>query len=92
MQADIIGAAAAVLTTASFLPQAIRVIRTSDTAAISLWMYALFVTGVVLWGIYGALLKSAPIIAANLVTLALALIILVQKVRHVRAARKRAGG
>lgn len=83
LDADWIGSVAAVLTTTSFLPQAIRVIRLRDTTAISLWMYVLFVIGIALWEIYGLMIGSRPVIVANIVTLALASIILVQKIRHV---------
>ncbi|MEZ5922288.1 MAG: SemiSWEET transporter [Parvularculaceae bacterium] len=87
--ADIIGMVAAVLTTLSFAPQALHVIRTDDTKAISLTMYVLFVTGLVCWEIYGLLIHSVPVIIANIVTIALALIILTQKIRHVLAERER---
>ena len=89
MYADVIGGLAAALTTVSFLPQAVRVIRTNDTAAISLWMYVLFTVGLVCWEAYGWMIGSKPVIIANLVTLALALVILTQKVRHVLAGRPR---
>ncbi|MFN3958540.1 MAG: SemiSWEET transporter [Parvularculaceae bacterium] len=79
---DFLGTAAALLTTASFLPQAIRVIRTNDTRAISLVMYLMFTVGVGLWFAYGLALGSAPIILANAVTFLLAAVILTQKVRH----------
>ncbi|MEQ1930152.1 MAG: SemiSWEET transporter [Parvularculaceae bacterium] len=82
MNADIVGSVAAVLTTASFLPQAIRVLRTGDTQAISLTMYAMFVVGIALWGVYGVMIGSLPVIGSNVVTFALASLILVQKIRH----------
>ncbi|MCG6861915.1 MAG: SemiSWEET transporter [Chromatiaceae bacterium] len=78
---EIIGFMAAVLTTASFVPQVVRTIRTRDTHAISVWMYLLFCTGVALWGIYGVLLGSWPIILANGVTFALSAAVLFLKVR-----------
>ena len=85
--ADIIGGAAAILTTASFFPQALHVLRTRDTRAISLTMYALFTTGVALWGAYGVMTMQWPIIIANGVTVVLALLILSLKLRDVLAAR-----
>lgn len=91
MDAEIVGGIAATLTTIAFLPQALRVLRTGDTAAISLWMYALFVTGIALWEVYGLMIGSRPVIASNIVTFALAVVILVQKIRHMRRARKGAG-
>lgn len=84
---DLLGTLAAILTTASFLPQAIRVIRTNDTAAISLAMYLMFTAGVGLWFAYGVAIGSLPVIVANSVTFALAAVILVQKIRHLLRAR-----
>ena len=80
---DMIGLFAAVLTTISFLPQTLLVLRTGKTDGISLCMYALFTTGVAGWLIYGILVGALPIILANAITLALAATILVLKVRAV---------
>ncbi|GGY46930.1 SemiSWEET transporter [Parvularcula lutaonensis] len=73
--------AAAVLTTASFVPQALLVLRTGKTEGISLTMYAMFTVGVACWLVYGAILGSWPMIVANLITLALASLILSLKIR-----------
>jgi len=72
----IIGSAAALFTTVSFIPQAIKVIRTRDTRSISLGMYAIFSGGVALWLVYGIMKRDMPIIIANAVTLVFALTIL----------------
>lgn len=77
-----IGYIAATLTTISFLPQAIQVFKTKNVTSISLGMYCIFTTGVLLWLIYGVLQKDAPIIIANAVTLVLACAILVMKWRY----------
>ncbi|WP_280769606.1 SemiSWEET transporter [Salipaludibacillus daqingensis] len=78
----IIGLLAAVLTTVSFLPQAIKTIKEKNTESISLGMYTLFTTGVFLWLVYGIMIKDIPIIAANLVTFALASFILGMKLKY----------
>lgn len=70
------GTIAAILTTASFLPQAIKTIKTKDTEGISTVMYSMFVVGVFLWIIYGIQLRDMPIIVANVITFVLASIIL----------------
>ncbi len=70
------GYGAACLTSASFLPQAIKVIKTRNTDGLSLIMYAMFTLGVAFWVIYGVLLAAWPVIIANVVTLILAVIIL----------------
>lgn len=78
---ELIGYLAAALTTCSFVPQAWLTFRTRDVSGISLGMYSVFTTGVALWLVYGLLLGAWPIVSANAVTLALALAILVMKLR-----------
>lgn len=78
---DWIGYAAAVLTTASFVPQAWLTFKTRDVSGISLSMYSAFTLGIFLWLVYGLLLNAWPIVMANAITLALALAILVMKLR-----------
>jgi MtN3 and saliva related transmembrane protein len=79
---DIIGFAAACLTTLSFVPQAWHTFRSKDVSGISLGMYACFTLGVFLWLVYGLLLGAWPIVVANAVTLALACTILGMKLRY----------
>lgn len=81
-----IGAGAAILTTASFLPQAWLTYRTRDVSGISLAMYSAFTVGVALWLVYGLALGSWPMTVANGITLSLALGILLMKLRF-RAGR-----
>ncbi|HAF44478.1 MAG TPA: hypothetical protein DCK83_05935 [Gallionellaceae bacterium] len=76
-----IGGIAATLTTCSFIPQVWRVLKTRHTKDISLSMYALFTGGVALWLVYGILLGAWPVIIANCITLVLAGMVLVLKVR-----------
>jgi len=78
---SLIGIMAAFLTTIAFVPQVLRVMRTRDTHAISLWMYLLFSTGLMLWLVYGVMLSLWPVILANSVTLLLSLIVIYFKVR-----------
>ncbi|MFY4774430.1 SemiSWEET transporter [Metabacillus sp. RGM 3146] len=77
---SLIGYAAAILTTLSFLPQAIKTVQEKNTEGISFWMYSLFTTGVFFWLIYGICVSDVPIIAANLVTLIFAVTILTLKI------------
>ena len=79
---DLLGMLAAVLTTASFVPQTIHTFRTRDVSGISLVMYSAFTAGVALWLVYGLLLGAWPIVVANLITLTLASSILFMKLRY----------
>src|SRR4051794_15390709 len=77
--ASLVGGAATLASTTSFLPQARKVIRTRDTTAISTGMYAVTVVGFALWLTYGLLLGAVPLIITNGVCLALSGFILVMK-------------
>ncbi|MDO9016297.1 MAG: SemiSWEET transporter [Deltaproteobacteria bacterium] len=79
---ELIGYAAASLTTASLVPQARLLYRTRNTSGVSLGMYSAFTVGVALWLAYGVLLSAWPVILANVVTLALAVTILAMKLRY----------
>ena len=78
----LVSAAAATLTTAAFLPQALHILRHKDTRAISLHMYVAFATGVLLWMVFGLLIGNLPIIVSNAVTLGLALAIIAMKLKY----------
>lgn len=79
-----VGSTAAICTTISFLPQLIRVWRRKSARDISLMMFLLFSFGVACWLVYGFGIGSGPIIAANAITLMLAVAILVLKLRYDR--------
>jgi MtN3 and saliva related transmembrane protein len=78
----IVGLAAAACTTFSFLPQAIKVIKTKNTKDLSLAMYSIFTAGVFLWLVYGVFVRDIPIIIANSITFILAATILIMKIRY----------
>jgi MtN3 and saliva related transmembrane protein len=84
MTPDFIGYGAAVLTTAAFLPQALKSWISRDLTGISLSMYSLFTLGVGLWLAYGIALRSWPIILGNGITLALASVVLLLKISDLR--------
>jgi MtN3 and saliva related transmembrane protein len=77
-----IGPLAAILTTISFIPQAVKVIKTKDTSGISLGMYIAFVLGVFLWIVHGWYIQDYNLIIANAITFVLSSTILVYKIRY----------
>ncbi|MGL4635630.1 MAG: SemiSWEET family sugar transporter [Beijerinckiaceae bacterium] len=77
-----IGGLAAFLTTLSWLPQAVRTIRTKQTRDLSLWAQILLFIGIILWLVYGIYIVSWPLIGGNVVTLVLVSIILAMKLKH----------
>ena len=70
---QLLGYAAGVITTISFIPQLIRLVKTKSGKDISFAMMLLFSTGVLAWLIYGVLTLSLPIIIANSLTLLISL-------------------
>jgi MtN3 and saliva related transmembrane protein len=79
---SIVGFAAGTLTTLSFLPQVLKAWRTKRCEDLSFMMLLAFAAGVSLWLIYGLFLRAAPIVAANVITLAFLLTLISFKVRY----------
>ena len=80
MNVEIFGYIAAVLTTAAFLPQLIKTLKTKKADDVSLITLIMFIIGVLCWIIYGYKISSIPILSANLITLLLNLLILISKI------------
>ena len=78
----LLGFAAAILTTAAFLPQTIKTWKSKSTKDISLGWSSMTCLGVLLWFTYGIYIKSAPVIIANLITFLLASMILALKIKY----------
>jgi MtN3 and saliva related transmembrane protein len=79
---ELIGYAAALCTTFSFVPQAIKALREHDTRSLSLGMYVAFTIGVALWDVYGVLRRDLVLILPNTITLGFCLLILSAKIRN----------
>ena len=79
MDSSIYGYSAALLTTIAFIPQLYRTWKTKSAEDVSIYMRLLFISGVVLWIIYGWQTHATPVLIANLITLLLNLSILVLK-------------
>jgi MtN3 and saliva related transmembrane protein len=76
----IVGYLASICSMTSFVPQAWKIIKTGDAAAISMRMYAVTVAGFVLWSAFGIMRMEWPIILTNTVCFCLSAFILVMKV------------
>ncbi|WP_374299700.1 SemiSWEET family sugar transporter [Ferrovibrio sp.] len=78
------GLLAGFLTTLAYVPQVLKVWRTRTARDISLIMFLLMNIGIALWLIYGLLIGSPGLIAANLVTLGLTAAVLAAKLKFDR--------
>jgi MtN3 and saliva related transmembrane protein len=79
---EIIGFIAAVLTTSAYVPQVYKTWKTKSAGNISLTMYIVMFTGIMLWLLYGIHLNSLPMILANAVSGILTLTIVFFKIRY----------
>ncbi len=81
---EYLGFFAGFITTISFVPQVLRVYKNRSGRDVSLYMLLLLSTGTFLWLVYGLMLGSAPIVAANAVTFALVVLICMLKIYYAR--------
>lgn len=76
---ELLGLTAGAFTTIAFVPQVLKIWKSKHAHDLSLATFTLFSSGVALWLVYGLRIGAWPIILANSVTLALALLILILK-------------
>ena len=82
MIASVVGTIAALCTTIATFPQAIKSWKTKKTGDISLIMYSILTTGVLLWIVYGFLVKDWIVFFANIFTFIPVCMVFVLKLRH----------
>jgi MtN3 and saliva related transmembrane protein len=87
---ETLGFIAAILTTLSFLPQALRIRRLGSAEDVSLTMYLMMVTGQGLWLIYGFVIATPSMIGANMVSMSFVIWVLIMKLRHLQHMRAEA--
>ncbi|MBR7781184.1 SemiSWEET transporter [Undibacterium luofuense] len=80
LNSDLVGYIAATLTTSAFIPQALMTWKNKRAEGVSLSMYVILITGVILWLTYGIMLSAWPVIIANVITLFLTIFILLMKI------------
>ena len=80
--ANILGMSAGALTTASFVPQVVKIYKSKSSKDVSMGMFIVLGAGVGLWVSYGLLVRSLPVILANSCTLSLVIILIFLKLRY----------
>jgi MtN3 and saliva related transmembrane protein len=78
----LIGMAAAVCTTMSYVPQLRKTWETGETQDLSLWMLVILASGLALWCLYGVAREDPVIALANGASLAMLSVILYFKIRE----------
>ena len=79
---EIVGVIAAILTTSAFVPQVYKTWKSKSAKELSLTMYLVLFTGIVLWFIYGYVIESFAIKLANIVTGLLVLMLIYFKLKY----------
>ncbi|SKB31240.1 SemiSWEET family sugar transporter [Maribacter arcticus] len=79
---EILGLVAATLTTVAFVPQVYKTWKNKSVKDISLSMYTVLLMGLLLWIVYGFYINSLPIIAANIITATLSVLIVITKIEY----------
>lgn len=82
MSVDTIGYIAGILIIISLIPQIIKSWKTKSTTDLSLTRYLIYVVGVVMWLIYGIVIKNNPMIVMNTINLTLALSVVYLKLKY----------
>lgn len=85
----VLGLAAGLCTSLSFVPQVLKAWREGDTQAISMRMYVASLIAYGLWIGHGLLIASVPVVLFNVINVILAGIILALKLRSLRSAGAR---
>jgi MtN3 and saliva related transmembrane protein len=78
----VIGIVAGVFTSASLLPQLIKIIKEKKVEDLSMTMFVSLLIGIILWVVYGILRDDWPIIVTNSFSVVLNLFILVLKFKY----------
>ena len=81
----LLGTAAGLCTTFSFVPQVVKAWRESDSQAISLRMYWVSLAAFVLWMVHGLMVERLPIVVFNAFNLILGGLVLGLTLRKRRA-------
>ena len=78
----LLGFIAGSITTFSYLPQVIKILKTRSAHDVSIEMAALLCIGAVLWTIYGFMVHALPIILANIISFGFVFAILVLRIKY----------
>ncbi len=78
----ILGLVAGTLTTSALLPQIIKIWKTKSAEDISLMMFGSLCLGVVLWLVYGILVKDLPLMIFNGIGLSFDIAVLILTLKY----------
>lgn len=74
MLTDVVGYSATLIGTFLMIPQVVRAIRTKHMDDVSAFMAGMYIVNCALWGWYGYLLHSTPMILCNSIALGIGVV------------------
>lgn len=79
---EVLGLAAGVCTSAASIPQIVTTIQKKKAEQVSPLMFAVLLTGNVLWVYYGVAKADVPVYATNIVSVVLDIVMLILKFKY----------
>jgi MtN3 and saliva related transmembrane protein len=79
---EIIGLIAGTCTSAALVPQVLTTIKKKQAQDVSVWMFMILLVGNTLWVYYGLAKSELPIIATNLFSWALDVVLIILKIKY----------
>jgi MtN3 and saliva related transmembrane protein len=65
---EVIGLLGATFTTLAFVPQVVKIWKNQSSNGVSISMYVCMLVGIIIWLAYGILINSIAVIAANILS------------------------
>jgi MtN3 and saliva related transmembrane protein len=85
---DWVGIAAGIFTSASLLPQLIKLLKEKKSQDISMFFLFILLVGLALWVWYGVIKKDIPIIATNSFSIVINLLMIIYGIKYKKASSK----
>ncbi|HMJ70261.1 MAG TPA: SemiSWEET transporter [Cyclobacteriaceae bacterium] len=79
---QIVGVVAGILTSVSLLPQVVKVYREKSSEQISIGYIITLMSGLLLWIVYGILRSDTPVIATNVFSISVSVVMLVLGIKY----------
>lgn len=79
---QILGIVAGICTSASLVPQVVKVWKEKEAEDVSLIMLVVLLTGLILWVVYGFMKQDLPIIATNIFSVLVNVTLIVLRIRY----------
>ena len=81
---EVVGLVGATFTTLAFVPQVVKIWKNRSSNGVSLSMYVCMLVGIIIWLAYGILINSVAVIAANILSGILQVVIIFLTIKNIK--------